>query len=91
MQGMRLNMLPIAGGNWNNGVIAGVWALNLNNSRTNSNHNNGFRADSASPSRLVICSVFGAKGDVFLPAFAGEICSCRHSGSASAKVWQCDE
>jgi hypothetical protein len=36
----------ISGGNWNNGSIAGVWALNLNNVRANSNNNVGFRSDS---------------------------------------------
>lgn len=35
----------ISGGNWNNGSNAGVWALNLNNVRGNSNNNVGFRAD----------------------------------------------
>lgn len=35
----------ISGGNWNNGSNAGVWALNLNNARGNSNNNVGFRAD----------------------------------------------
>lgn len=35
----------ISGGNWNNGSNAGVWALNLNNVRGNSNNNIGFRAD----------------------------------------------
>jgi RNA-directed DNA polymerase len=37
-------MLPIAGGNWNNGSNAGVFALNLNNSSGNNNNNNGCRA-----------------------------------------------
>ena len=36
---------PISGGNWNNGSITGVWALNLNNVRGNSNDNYGFRSD----------------------------------------------
>ena len=41
-----LNMLcPISGGNWNNGSNAGVWALNLNNVRGNSNSNVGCRLD----------------------------------------------
>jgi hypothetical protein len=35
--------LPIRGGNWNNGANAGVFALNLNNPRTNSNTNIGAR------------------------------------------------
>jgi len=39
-------MCPIASGNWSNGGAAGVWALNLNNVRANSNNNVGFRADS---------------------------------------------
>jgi hypothetical protein len=36
----------ISGGNWNNGGNAGVWTLNLNNVRGNSNNNVGLRADS---------------------------------------------
>jgi hypothetical protein len=36
----------LAGGNWSNGSNAGVWARNLNNTRTNANNNVGFRADS---------------------------------------------
>ena len=39
-------LCAISGGNWNNGSSAGVWALNLNNVRGNSNNNVGFRADS---------------------------------------------
>lgn len=35
--------------NWNNNANAGCWALNLNNSRTNANHNVGFRSDSELP------------------------------------------
>jgi hypothetical protein len=35
--------LPIAGGNWNNGADNGVFNLNLNNPRSNSNNNIGFR------------------------------------------------
>jgi hypothetical protein len=31
------------GGNWNNDSNAGVWNLNLNNARSNSNDNVGFR------------------------------------------------
>ena len=33
----------LRGGNWNNGADAGVTALNLNNSGSNSNWNIGFR------------------------------------------------
>jgi hypothetical protein len=36
--------LPIRGGNWDNGANAGVFALNLNNSRSNVNSNIGFRS-----------------------------------------------
>ncbi len=36
--------MPIRGGNWNNSNNAGVFYLNLTNSRTNSNTNIGFRA-----------------------------------------------
>lgn len=44
--GNRLNMIcPIVGGNWNNSANAGVWSLNLNNYRANSNVNVGARAD----------------------------------------------
>jgi len=35
--------MPIRGGNWNNGSRAGVFALNLNNARSNANTNIGFR------------------------------------------------
>jgi hypothetical protein len=41
-------MCPISSGNWNNSSNAGVWMLNLNNVRGNSNNNVGFRADSVS-------------------------------------------
>ena len=40
---MWLERLPIRGGNWNNGANAGVFALNLNNPRSNANSNIGFR------------------------------------------------
>jgi len=35
--------MALRGGNWNNGVQAGVFALNLNNLRSNTNTNIGFR------------------------------------------------
>ena len=57
-------MCPICGGNWNNSSNAGVWALNLNNSRANSNDNVGFRSDSALPRTWQQDG--GAKGGVFL-------------------------
>lgn len=40
---------PICGGNWNNGSNAGVFALNLNNHRTNSNNNVGSRDSNSMP------------------------------------------
>ena len=42
-------MCPIAGGNWNNGANAGVWALNLSSVRGDSSNDVGFRADSVTP------------------------------------------
>jgi hypothetical protein len=73
-------MCPISGGNWNNGSNAGCWALNLNNARTNSNNNVGFRADSGSP--RIRQRKGGTKGDVFrLAAFAAAKSACfRDSG-----------
>lgn len=38
-----MKRLPYRGGNWNNAAITGVFALNLNNDRTNSNANIGAR------------------------------------------------
>ncbi len=75
-------MCPIAGGNWNNGTNAGVWMLNLNNVRGNSNNNVGFRADSATP-RTLITGDGGAKGDAFRrdPAFAHGAGSANSVGS----------
>ena len=57
-------MCAIAGGNWNNGANTGVWTLNLNNNRTNSNNNMGFRSDSVKPRNLMY-GYGGAKGDTF--------------------------
>ena len=56
-------MCPISGENWNNGTNAGVWTLNLNNDRDNSNDNIGFRSDSLSPRKLQ--NYGGIKGDAF--------------------------
>jgi len=39
-------LFVLSGGNWNNGANAGVRARNLNNTRTNTNNNVGFVADS---------------------------------------------
>ena len=59
-----LQALPIRGGNWNNAASAGVFNLNCNNPRTNSNTNIGARPDSI-PLALP-CADGGLKGDVFL-------------------------
>jgi len=61
---MVLDMCPISGGNWNNSSNAGVWTLNWNNSRGNSNDNVGFRSDSASLRTAQADG--GAKGASFL-------------------------
>lgn len=59
-------MVPIRGGNWNNGANAGVFYLNLNNARSNSNTNIGARPDSDSPRSQQWHG--GTKGGVFLRA-----------------------
>jgi hypothetical protein len=46
----------ISGGNWNNGGNAGVWDLNLNNVRGNSNDNVGFRSDSVPNTPYAACA-----------------------------------
>ena len=42
--GVSRQRLPLRGGNWYNTASAGVFALNLNNPRANSNSNVGFRS-----------------------------------------------
>ena len=77
-------MCPISGGNWNNSANAGVWALNLNNTRTNSNNNVGGRSDSASPRTRQRDG--GTKGGVFRregQLSAKSVCTCL-SGRASS-------
>jgi hypothetical protein len=79
-------MCPIVGGNWNNTSNAGVWALNLNNARGNSNNNIGLRADSK-PQRLKF-SQSGIKGDAFrrvANATAKSVCF-RLSGRAACRL-----
>ena len=56
-------MAPYSSGNWNNSSNAGVWYVNLNNNRTNSNNNIGFRSDSDSPRTKQLDG--GTKGDIF--------------------------
>lgn len=75
-------LCPIVSGNWNNSSNAGVWALNLNNVRSNSNDNYVVRADSISPHTA--CADSGIKGGAFLrlaQAFAksaGHLFTSRH-------------
>jgi len=57
-------MCPISGSNWNNGTNTGVWYVNLNNTRNNSNNNVSFRSDSAKPRNLKQ-QYGGSKGDDF--------------------------
>ena len=61
--GKRLNMAMLSSSNWNNSSNAGVFYRNLNNNRTNSNNNIGFRSDSDSPRNRKRYG--GAKGDAF--------------------------
>jgi hypothetical protein len=77
-------MCPIVGGNWNNGTNTGVWTLNLNNNRTNSNNNIGVRADSAKPRNLMY-RYGGAKGDTFRHVVKATAKSVRHCLSGSHK------
>lgn len=73
-------MCPIVSANWNNGSNAGVWALNLNNVRTNANNNVGGRADSVLPRNRKRHG--GTKGGVFWRTGkpgAKSVCMC-HSG-----------
>lgn len=44
--------MPICGGNWNNTSNAGVFYVNLNNPRSNSNTNIGFRSALPSYARI---------------------------------------
>jgi len=80
-------LCPISGGNWNNAANAGAWALNLNNVRTNSNNNVGFRADSG---LLRTRQRDGrSEGDAFLRASAAAKSECgRLSGSGFAREGQ---
>lgn len=63
--------LPICGGNWNNAANAGVFNVNLNNPRSNSNDNIGFRSTLPSVSQIclqikgLLSSTRGDKGARF--------------------------
>ncbi len=50
VNGCHIDMCLIAGNNWNNSSNAGVWAVNWNNNRSDSNNNVGLRADCGFPS-----------------------------------------
>jgi hypothetical protein len=86
-KGKRLNMLqalPIRGGNWNNAASAGVFNLNCNNTRTNSNTNIGARPDSI-PLALHYADG-GLKGGVFLHSAQAFAKSAGHPFSSSCHV-----
>lgn len=79
-------MCPIVSANWNNGATAGVWALNLNNVRTNANNNVGGRADSEPPAGPhTATAAGGTKGGAFwrMPSRSAQSVSCRPSRSAA--------
>ena len=80
-------MCPIVCGNWNDASNAGVWNLNLNNTRTNTNNNVGFRADSESPQRLHQ-GHSGTKGDTFrrVACAAAKSACFRLSGRADQRL-----
>jgi len=78
-------MCPISGGNWNNVSNAGVWTLNLNNVRTNSNDNVGFRSDSIRNPRIADDANGGIKGGAFLRRVR-EICRLLFFSSVNAKI-----
>lgn len=51
----------LRGGSWNNGSNAGVWAVNLNNARSNVNTNVGFRPFQAGVGRVVLMGTAPAR------------------------------
>ena len=73
-------MCPIVSANWNNASNAGVWALNLNNVRSNANNNVGGRADSESPRTGQ--PEGGTKGGAFWRACSAKSECIRSSGRA---------
>lgn len=66
------NRLPLRGGNWNNGSNAGLGALNLNNARSNTNSNIGFRPalDNARSNHPTECCQRNYEKDAFASAIA---------------------
>ena len=76
-----LQALPIRGGNWNNGASAGVFNLNCNNTRTNSNTNIGARPDSIPRTLQKDCGLKGGAFPHLARAFAkssGHLFTSRH-------------
>ena len=71
----------LRGGNWNDGANAGVFDLNLNNARTNSNGNVGFRSALPLLSETAVLRECGqyvkGKGASFHTSF--EVKNKRHS------------
>lgn len=75
-------MCMISGGNWNNTSNAGLWSMNLNNNRTNSNDNVGVRcadyeAESSRSKTNGRNGVIGMCCPTFWKSFSkfGEICN----------------
>ena len=79
-KGKRLNMCPISSANWNNAANAGVWALNCNNVRSNTNDNCGFRSDSMPRAQKWEC---GLKGGAFLPS---QRCLAKSAGRSLSSI-----
>lgn len=80
--GKGLKMVAIRGGNWNNGANAGVFNLNLNNDRSNSNTNIGARPDFDSP--RIWKRNGGTKGDSFRRLCAKSVFRCFSSSVATS-------
>jgi hypothetical protein len=70
--------------NWNNSTNAGVFALNCNNNRGNSNDNYGFRSDSKSPRTAQADG--GIKGGAFLHTVRAFAKSAGHPFSSRCHV-----
>ena len=60
----------ISGANWNNGSIAGCWARNFNNVRSNSNDNYGFSSDSRPHAAQAVSGIQGGAVLRLAQAFA---------------------
>lgn len=73
----------LSGMNWTNTSNAGVWSVNLNNNRANSNTNMGFCADSIPPETLKRDT--GNEGDGFRPLAKSLYCTL--FGSLGEDQW----